>query len=188
MTDYLKNCQDLYFLVKYVVNNTIKQGIAIYLSSLIMTRIPHSEKNSSTPIGDTCITRYGKKYLEFSNGIKKPTPLPPVVIASNTPCESVERNNTIMNISFLCFPKKKDNKTLQIKAKAIECVKPLCPKGCRYSIPNLKAKTSTSGSIEDVMAKNNKSLVVLDSITLVTVKATNPCPKIDAITAYLLYQ
>ncbi len=33
--------------------------------------------------------RNGKKNRSAENGIRKPTPRPPVVIASDTPCESV---------------------------------------------------------------------------------------------------
>jgi hypothetical protein len=71
-----------------------------------MTLTPHSEKNCSIPIGDTLMPLNGKKYLELSNGIKKPTPKPPDVIASKTPCDTVDKNNTIAKISFLFFPNK----------------------------------------------------------------------------------
>ena len=102
----------------------------IYLSSLRITLIPHSEKNFSTPIGETFIFLNGKKYLEFSKGIKKPTPFPPDVIASKIPCDTVDKNKTIAKISFLLFPNINESNALHKTAKSIECVKPLCPKGC----------------------------------------------------------
>ena len=67
----------------------------MYLSSLRMTLNPHSEKNFPIPIGETLMPLNGKKYLESSNGIKKPTPCPPDVMASNRPCDTVEKNKTI---------------------------------------------------------------------------------------------
>ena len=51
-----------------------------------MTLTPHSEKNFSTPMGETLIPQKAKKkYRELSNGMKKPAPLSPLVIASKTP-------------------------------------------------------------------------------------------------------
>ena len=47
--------------------------------------MPQSEKNFSMPIGDTFISLNGKKKRELLNGIKKPTPRPPEVIASKIP-------------------------------------------------------------------------------------------------------
>src|SRR5437762_14201251 len=49
---------------------------------------PAFAAKSSAPIGDTRIGRNGKKKRRFENGMKKPTPLPPLVIASRTPCDS----------------------------------------------------------------------------------------------------
>ena len=54
-----------------------------------MTFNPHMLKNLLAPIGDTCIGLKGKKYRALSKGDKKATPKPPVVRASNTPCEAV---------------------------------------------------------------------------------------------------
>ena len=70
----------------------------IYLNSLRMTLTPQSEKNFSIPIRETLTPLNGKKYLELSIGIKKPTPLPPDVMASKTPWDTVNKNKTMAKI------------------------------------------------------------------------------------------
>ena len=62
----------------------------IQISSLKITRIPHSLKKLVIPIGETSITFHGKKYRVTSKGEKKATPKPPLVSASNIECERVQ--------------------------------------------------------------------------------------------------
>jgi hypothetical protein len=71
--------------------NAAQDGSQIHIASLARIRTPCELKNSLTPIGDTRTGRTGKKYLVVSNGEKNATPNPPFVIASSTPCETVQR-------------------------------------------------------------------------------------------------
>jgi hypothetical protein len=107
-----------------------KHGIKIHFKSLRITFIPHSEKNFSTPIGDTLIFLKGKKKRSLSNGIKNPTPFPPDVIASKIPCEIIDRKITYHHVFLFSFPKMNMIKVAQRIVNTIECVKPRCPKGC----------------------------------------------------------
>lgn len=40
-------------------------------------------------MGETSMGLQGKKYLELSNGEKKATPIPPSVMPSSSPCDTV---------------------------------------------------------------------------------------------------
>ena len=90
-----------------------------------MTCIPHSEKKLSTPSGETLIPRNRKKKRLLLNGIKKPTPLPPEVIASRIPCDTVDRKTTKNHIVFFRLPIVNININDHNKANKIECVNPL---------------------------------------------------------------
>jgi hypothetical protein len=52
------------------------------------------------------------------------------MIASKTPCDKVDKNRTIVNMSFLFLPKRKDSNTDHKTANRMEFVNPLCPKRC----------------------------------------------------------
>lgn len=67
------------------------EGIIITKNSFHRTEIPHELKNLEILIGLTSIKRHGKKYRYPSKGLKKPIPLPPLVIASKTPCDAVHK-------------------------------------------------------------------------------------------------
>jgi len=70
-------------------------------------------------------------------------------------------------------------------AKKMECVKPLCPNKCSYGIPNLKAKTSASGRIEQMTpSKINLVEVNVLEYVLPMAKATNACEKAEAKTNF----
>lgn len=138
------------------------------------------------PIGDTFITCHGKKNRALLNGIKKPTPFPPVVKASKTPCDMVDRKITAKNNILLAFVKMKAKIVAQIRAKTMECVKPRCPNGCVYGILP-KVTTSKSGSIAETIAKNSSTLLALALAILVSVKPTKPCPNNDAILLLLYF-
>ena len=64
--------------------------------------------------------RKSKKKRELSNGAKKATPFPPVVMASNTECDSVLKNKTIKKSSFFFPPKIKASNNAHIMANKIE--------------------------------------------------------------------
>ena len=68
-----------------------KDGIQTQIISLFNTRQPHSLKKLVIPIGETVIGRNGKKKRVLSNGAKKATPNPPVVIASRIGWEAVHK-------------------------------------------------------------------------------------------------
>ena len=90
--------------------------------------------------------------------MKNPTPLPPEVMASRIPCDTVDKKIT-KNQSFLfCLPNVIVIKTAHNNAKRIECVNPRCPNGCSYGIPKLKLITSRSGIMADTIAKKTNSL------------------------------
>ena len=55
----------------------------------MITRSPHSLKKFLMPMGDTCMGLQSKKCRVLSQGAKKATPNPPVVMASSTACEAV---------------------------------------------------------------------------------------------------
>lgn len=54
-----------------------------------ITRSPRAVINPAADMGETGIGRQGRKYRVLSNGAKKATPSPPLVIASKSPCEAV---------------------------------------------------------------------------------------------------
>ena len=54
-----------------------------------MTRNPRGVINPAADIGETGIGRHGRKYRVLSNGSKKATPNPPLVIASKSSCDAV---------------------------------------------------------------------------------------------------
>src|SRR5512143_3768023 len=60
-------------------------------NSVISTVSPRCVKNLCGSSGDTSMGRNGKKYRVLSNGAKKATPTPPLVMASNTPCELIAK-------------------------------------------------------------------------------------------------
>src|SRR5687768_564281 len=72
--------------------NINADGSHTHLSSLKITRTPHSEKKLPMPIGDTSIGLHGKKYLSLLNGANRATPNPPFVSMSSSGCESVDKN------------------------------------------------------------------------------------------------
>jgi hypothetical protein len=96
----------------------------MYLNSLKRTRNPHSDKNFFIPKGDTFIPLKGKKNRVLSNGIKKPTPSPPEVMASKTPCDTVDKKITRNQINLFVLPMVLINNTAQSNAKRIECENP----------------------------------------------------------------
>ena len=53
------------------------------------TRNPRLVINPAEDIGETGIGRHGRKYRVSSNGAKKATPNPPLVIASNRPWDAM---------------------------------------------------------------------------------------------------
>lgn len=126
------------------------------------------------PIGETFIGRNGKKIRSLLNGIRKPTPRPPVVIASRIPCDSVAKKSVTQNKTFRLLPKTKLNTPDQSKANSIECVKPLCPSGCAYGMPKLKVKTSISGKIAEPIARKTSKALDLLSATLDNVYPNKP--------------
>lgn len=125
-----------------------------------------------------------KKYRSELNGIKKPTPFPPEVMASNIPWDKVDKNKTIKKMILLVFENRTVNTNDHSNAKAMECVKPRWPNICSYGIPKLKAKTSASGRIDDSMANSIKIFKSCLSITFEMVNAKIPWPKRDAIILY----
>lgn len=106
-------------------------------------------------------------------------------MASKTPWDSVDKKMTKNHISLFFLPNRNIKTNAHKTAKTIECVKPRCPNGCKYGIPNLKPITSKSGSIEDNIASNNSNLQLLLSINFDKVNPTALCPKIDA--NYILF-
>ena len=66
-----------------------------------MTAAPRWPKNCPKPIGETLIGRHGRKYRVVSNGEKKPTPRPPLVIESRNPWEAVARKKNTQSLIAL---------------------------------------------------------------------------------------
>src|SRR6266700_2961001 len=103
------------------------------MTSLTTTAAPRPLKNRPTPIGETWIGRHGMKYREVSNGEKKATPKPPLVIASSTPCEAVAAKNRPSNVHHALEPfvtcrySHKTTVRLQAAANKSECDSPRCP-------------------------------------------------------------
>ncbi len=77
MYSYFLNLRILFVMMIYRV-----PGIPMYMSSLRITRFPLSLKKLPIPIGETLIGLQSKKWRVSSQGEKKATPNPPVVIAS----------------------------------------------------------------------------------------------------------
>ena len=103
-------------LSKNLTANIRQHGVTIYLISLKSTFIPQEEKNFCTPNGETFISLKGKKNLLLSNGTKKPMPLPPEVIASKIPCDSVDIKITKNQMVLFFLPKV----NIKINAQMIE--------------------------------------------------------------------
>ena len=69
----------------------------IQISSFNNTCTPLLPKKFSTPMGETLMGRHGKKYLELSQGEKKATPKPPLVMASRILCDAVHKVKYAIN-------------------------------------------------------------------------------------------
>lgn len=72
-------------LVPTPTTETKTAGTQTFRSSDWITIQPLSVKKFRGPIGETLIGLYSKKNLSELQGIKNPTPKPPVVIASKAP-------------------------------------------------------------------------------------------------------
>jgi hypothetical protein len=108
------------------------EGAQIHRSSDLKTSSPRLERNGSTPIGDTRITRHGRKKRSFENGLRNATPSPPVVIASRSPWEAMLRKTNPKVKSGVAPNLLANGRQVSATtvAKKSECVKPRCPKGC----------------------------------------------------------
>src|SRR6266404_6149875 len=101
--------------------------------SLAITAAPRPLKNRPKPIGDTWIGLHGRKYRVVSNGEKKATPKPPLVIASSTLCEAVAMKNRPSNVHHSLEPfvnrRYSHNTTVRLHTAAneSECDSPRCP-------------------------------------------------------------
>src|SRR5215813_2572933 len=101
-------------------------GVQIHRSSLRKTAAPRPTHACPRPIGETSIGRTGQKYLVLLNGDRNATPSPPLVAASNTPCEQTQRNTytqarsrlTSSNVATI------EMMVATAAAKKMECVRP----------------------------------------------------------------
>ena len=78
----------------HVAASAARHGAHSHTTSLVSTSRPRREKNDHTPIGETSIGRTGKCQRVSTNGAKKATPRPPLVIASSRPCDAAARAST----------------------------------------------------------------------------------------------
>ena len=78
-------------IVSRAIVNTPTYGHQIHFNSLKRTLAPIAEKNS-IPSGETSMSRHRKKYRSLLYGAKNATPMPPFVMESKIPCETVEAN------------------------------------------------------------------------------------------------
>jgi hypothetical protein len=138
---------------------TTADGSHTHLNSLRSISNPLSEKKLPTLRGDTSIGRQGKKYLWPLNGAKKATPKPPLVSASNSGCERVDKNKkrkTRREFPWVVRNHSNVSTTLSKTAKNTEWVKPRCPSISPYLMPKLKPMTSTSGITEQTPPARSK--------------------------------
>src|SRR6266536_3790313 len=112
-------------------NATIPHGAQIPRSSDFTTCRPRRERKGPTPIGDTRITRHGRKNRSLENGLQNATPRPPVVIASRTPCDAALAK-TNAKVESGEAPNRRANgseRSATAAAKKSEWVNPRWPKG-----------------------------------------------------------
>jgi hypothetical protein len=107
--------------------------------------------------GDALIGLTGKKYLVESNGMKNPTPSPPLVIASRTLYDNPIRKKYAIkdHHSFdNCLISRKPATTIRraiIKANNNECEIPRCSNMFPFVILKKNKKTSMSGRIAQII-------------------------------------
>lgn len=75
-------------------------------------------------------------------------PRPPVVIASKSACDIVQRKMNANAETRRCGRVISNRIAETTKAKKIECVKPRCPNVLAYGTPSANPMTSASGRIE----------------------------------------
>ena len=122
-------------------------GIQIQMNSEARISPPRPEKNPFTPIGETSMTREGRKNLRLENGLKNATPRPPVVIASSRPWDAAATKTTVNTVPGRerSRPENGTASSASRAAKVREWVKPRCPSGESYGTPAQKPIESTSG-------------------------------------------
>ena len=94
---------------------------------------PEPLKNAATLKGETAMGLHGAKYRVSSNGIRNPTPSPPLVKASKIPWDIVAKNtNAASNrqvwVKRLMFLKATKGTVIPMaRANRMEWLKPRCP-------------------------------------------------------------
>src|SRR5262245_47422233 len=150
-----------------------------------MTRNPRPVINPAADIGETRIGRHGRKYRVLSKGAKKATPSPPLVIASNSPCDAVIAAKKIARFKYEWphFPRtaRAAAPAPTRAAKNNEWVKPRCPNGCAYGIQGVNS-ASASGKIGSrIDASRSRRSDVAPKAGLIAVNPIAPCVKIVGI-------
>lgn len=118
-----------------VITTATIPGIQTQTNSLWSTRNPDGSRNRLRLKGDTLIGRKLKKYLVFSNGIKKPMPKPPVVMASKASCAAMipkkhanTKHQRRENVGIVRNPTETTTSAMHT-ANRSECENPRWPKG-----------------------------------------------------------
>ena len=106
------------------------QGIHTQRISERRTHRPRRENSADGRSGDTSITRHGRKWRRFENGLKKAMPRPPLVIPSSSPWEATLTSST-QNVTAGCAPTpgaSSDPTAASVTLNGNEWVKPRWPR------------------------------------------------------------
>ena len=150
-----------------------------------MTRNPRVVIKPAADIGETGIGRHGRKYSVLSKGAKKATPRPPLVIASNSPCDADIDAKKIASFrnEWPHFPRtaRAAVPAPTRAAKSNEWVKPRCPNGCPYGIHGFNSASASGRTGSRIDASSSRRSDAAPKAGLIAVSPIAPCVKMVGI-------